>query len=247
MHMLHRPESLAPQPDGLRETGLSENLLKELVCKHLHDTGVQSVGDLARRLHLSGGVTTEILERLRAEAIALDQQVRVHVWIVASRDFFNASGATALKDLSIRTGGTYALFSGSESLPDPEVYLTPLRHSYTLAYDSSIRSTGTHTLHARVDYAGGTLTSDSLTLPFTPVDGFIYTLDASFSGVTGDTDWLALGFAKGQAANFVSPLSSTAAISGSPVKESMTAAGSVDAATRSMSRTVGRSRRRLPA
>ena len=39
----------------------------------------------------------------------------------------------------------------------------------------------------------------SLTLPFTPVDGRIYTLDASFSGVTGDTDWLALGFAKGQA------------------------------------------------
>lgn len=64
-----RPESLAPQPDGLRETGLSENLLKELVCKHLHDTGVQSVGDLARRLHLSGAVTTEILERLRAEAL----------------------------------------------------------------------------------------------------------------------------------------------------------------------------------
>ena len=98
---------------------------------------------------------------------ALDQQVRVHAWIVASSDIFNTSGATALKDLSIRTGGAYALFSGSESLPDPEVYLTPLRHSYTLAYDSSIRSTGTHTLHAQVDHAGGTLTSDSLTLPFT--------------------------------------------------------------------------------
>ena len=40
----------------------------------------------------------------------------------------------------------------------------------------------------------------SMTLPFTPVDGFIYTLDASFSGVTGDTDWLAMGFAKGQSA-----------------------------------------------
>jgi uncharacterized sulfatase len=40
----------------------------------------------------------------------------------------------------------------------------------------------------------------SMTLPFTPVDGFIYNLDASFSGVTGDTDWLAMGFAKGQAA-----------------------------------------------
>jgi arylsulfatase A-like enzyme len=38
----------------------------------------------------------------------------------------------------------------------------------------------------------------SMTLPFTPVDGFIYTLDASFSGVSGDTDWFAMGFANGQ-------------------------------------------------
>ena len=38
----------------------------------------------------------------------------------------------------------------------------------------------------------------SMTLPFAPSNGFIYTLDASFSGVTGDTDWLAFGFANGQ-------------------------------------------------
>jgi uncharacterized sulfatase len=40
----------------------------------------------------------------------------------------------------------------------------------------------------------------SMTLPFIPANGFIYTLDASFSGVTGDTDWLAFGFANGQSA-----------------------------------------------
>lgn len=67
--LARRAEALAPPPGSLRETGLSENLLKELVCKHLHDTGVQPVGDLARRLRLSAGVTTEILERLRAEAL----------------------------------------------------------------------------------------------------------------------------------------------------------------------------------
>ena len=98
---------------------------------------------------------------------AVDQQVRVHVWLVASSDYFNTSGATALKDLSILTGGTYALFSGSETLPDPEVYLTPLRHSYALYYASAIRSTGTHSLYAQVNYAGGTLTSNLLSFPFT--------------------------------------------------------------------------------
>lgn len=40
----------------------------------------------------------------------------------------------------------------------------------------------------------------SMTLPFTPANDFVYTLDASFSGVNGDTDWLALGFASGQSA-----------------------------------------------
>jgi uncharacterized sulfatase len=44
----------------------------------------------------------------------------------------------------------------------------------------------------------------SMTLPFIPANGFIYTLDASFSGVTGDTDWLGFGFANGQ-----SPTSTT--------------------------------------
>jgi hypothetical protein len=48
--------------------------------------------------------------------------------------------------------------------------------------------------------SSGTSGRGSMTLPFTPVDGFIYTLDASFTGVTGDTDWLALGFARGQSA-----------------------------------------------
>ena len=52
-----------------------------------------------------------------------------------------------------------------------------------------------------VDRPEGTSTvgnRGSMTLPFTPLNGFIYTLDASLSGVTGDTDWFGLGFAKGQ-------------------------------------------------
>lgn len=44
----------------------------------------------------------------------------------------------------------------------------------------------------------------SMTLPFIPANGFVYTLDASFSAVTGDTDWLALGFANGQSATSTS-------------------------------------------
>lgn len=38
----------------------------------------------------------------------------------------------------------------------------------------------------------------SATLPFQPVHGVVYTLDASLRGVTGDTSWIGLGFAKGR-------------------------------------------------
>ena len=41
----------------------------------------------------------------------------------------------------------------------------------------------------------------SATLAFTPVDGLIYTLDASLSGISGDGNWIALGFVNGQSMN----------------------------------------------
>ena len=73
---------------------------------------------------------------------AVGQQVRVNVWIVASTDFFSSSGATALKDLAIQTGGQYVLFSGVEPLPGLETYFAPLRSTYQLTYTSGILTSG---------------------------------------------------------------------------------------------------------
>jgi hypothetical protein len=95
---------------------------------------------------------------------AVDQQVRVNVWIVASADFFATSGATALKDLAIQTGGQYLLFSGEEPLPGLETYLAPLRHTNRLTYTSAVLTSGGHTLTAQVNLNGETVTS--ATLPF---------------------------------------------------------------------------------
>lgn len=105
------------------------------------------------------------LQNLTQRALSLE--ARVHVWIVASSDFFATSGATALKDLSILTGGTYALFSGTETLPNPEVYLTPLRQTYKLAYPSAIRATGTHTLSVEIIDNGAAIPSDPVSFSFT--------------------------------------------------------------------------------
>jgi len=93
---------------------------------------------------------------------AVDLNIRVHVWIVDSPAYFSTSGATALKDLAIRTGGQYTLFSDTDPLPDPETYLSPLRYSYALTYASAIRTPGMHTLAAQVAVNGETVTTEAL-------------------------------------------------------------------------------------
>jgi hypothetical protein len=100
------------------------------------------------------------LQSLTERATA--QQVRVNVWIVASADFFSSSGATALKDLAIQTGGEYVMFTGVEPLPGLELYLHPLRSTYRLTYDSNVLTSGGHSLTVRVNLDGQTVTSDPL-------------------------------------------------------------------------------------
>ncbi len=101
-----------------------------------------------------------VLQNLTQRAVA--GYIRVDVWIVASQDFFSTSGATALKDLAIQTGGQSFLFSGDEPLPSPETYLAPLRHTYQLEYSSGILTSGGHTLAAQVSLNGEPVTSAAL-------------------------------------------------------------------------------------
>jgi hypothetical protein len=100
------------------------------------------------------------LQNLTERAAA--QHVRVDVWIVASVDFFSTSGATALKDLAIQTGGQVAMFSGVEPLPGLEMYLAPLRDTYRLTYVSGLLTSGGHTLVVQADLDGKTISSEPL-------------------------------------------------------------------------------------
>jgi hypothetical protein len=100
------------------------------------------------------------LQKLTERAAA--QHVRIDAWIVASRDFFSTSGATALKDLTIQTGGQYVLFSGEEPLPGLEMYLASIRSTYLLTYRSGILTSGGHTLTVKAALDGETITSDAL-------------------------------------------------------------------------------------
>jgi predicted ATPase with chaperone activity len=58
---------LAPQPCSVAATGLPENLLGDLLCKHLHDAGVLDMPQLVARLALTGSVLEELLAFLRKD------------------------------------------------------------------------------------------------------------------------------------------------------------------------------------
>lgn len=81
---------------------------------------------------------------------AKDNQVQVYTVLVSSPAYFESAGATKLQSLSSETGGKYLTFSGEEPLADLGQLLLPLRTTYLVKYQSSILTSGTHTLEVSV-------------------------------------------------------------------------------------------------
>lgn len=85
--------------------------------------------------------------------------VRVFVWMGDSSDYFSHPGAQALSALAQQTGGRYLTFSGTETLPDPEEWVSSLRHVYRITYESAVRETGVHNFSVLLNARGLSLTS----------------------------------------------------------------------------------------
>ena len=85
--------------------------------------------------------------------------VRIYVWIVDSKANLTQPGTLVLQDLAINTGGRYANFTGTETLPDPETWFSSLRHIYRLSYTSPIRTAGQQSLAVQVSTSGVNLTT----------------------------------------------------------------------------------------
>jgi hypothetical protein len=142
--LVSSPQTLSVALDAVSEPS-SQPGRKPVV---LYITNLPAAGDIP------------ILQNLTQRAVA--SFIRVDVWIVTSQAFFSTSGATALKDLAIQTGGQSFPFSGAEQLPSPDTYLAPLRHTYQLEYSSGILTSGGHTLAAQVSLNGEPVTSTDL-------------------------------------------------------------------------------------
>jgi hypothetical protein len=60
-------QEIAPRPRTVKETGLSEQFLADLLAKYLNDGGVLTIGQLAERSALAGTVIEGVLDFLRRE------------------------------------------------------------------------------------------------------------------------------------------------------------------------------------
>ena len=94
-------QRLAPQPRTVLETGLPENLLGDLVCKHLHDAGVLDMSRLVERLALTGAVLEEILMFLRKDGRV---EVLGQAGNQALRYGLTERGRSAARDALARSG-----------------------------------------------------------------------------------------------------------------------------------------------
>jgi hypothetical protein len=90
-------------------------------------------------------------------SLAKDNQVQVYSVLVSSPAYFESAGASKLQSLSAETGGKFITFSGEEPLADFGQLLLPLRTTYLLEYQSSIVTSGNHTLAVSISSTLGSI------------------------------------------------------------------------------------------
>ena len=83
-------------------------------------------------------------------ASANQQNIRIHVWMISSRDAFDLPETELLRNLAIQTHATFFAFSYDEPVPDLDTLLEPLRYVYQLGYNSQIATSGAQQLAAQV-------------------------------------------------------------------------------------------------
>jgi len=86
---------------------------------------------------------------------AIETKVRVFVWFVDAVDQNSSPSANAFKLLAIQSSGSFFAFSGTETFPDLNMSLAPLRHIYTVTYRSAINTAGDHALGMYIDTLQG--------------------------------------------------------------------------------------------
>jgi hypothetical protein len=90
---------------------------------------------------------------------AVQNRVRVYIWFVDADSYFVTTSAAQFGNLALQTGGALFTYSGSQPLPDPEVYFGPLRRLYSMKYVSAVNVGGPHTISLQIQTPGGRIAS----------------------------------------------------------------------------------------
>jgi hypothetical protein len=98
---------------------------------------------------------------------ANQQKIHIFVWLVTSTNVIQnlmsvSPSVKSLVDLAGQTRGQFFAFSGEENIPNPEIYLEPLRNIYSLAYDSQIMQGGQHQLAVEIQHGGEQIDTPAL-------------------------------------------------------------------------------------
>lgn len=107
---------------------------------------------------------------------ARQQGVIIYVWMVTSTGTFSSAGVQRLNDLASKTGGWVFTYTGDETLPNPEDYLTSHREIYHLTYRSGITGNGSHQVSSRITLAENIIETPPVNFEITllpPVPAFV--------------------------------------------------------------------------
>lgn len=94
----------------------------------------------------------EILEGLFSQA--MERRIRIVTWVVASAEATSAAPVQRLQALSLASGGQFFVYTGEETIPNPESYLEAWRSIYRLEYLSQVASSGAHLITAQIQTTG---------------------------------------------------------------------------------------------
>lgn len=90
---------------------------------------------------------------------ALESHTRISIWLVDGEQYFSHPSALLFQSLAVQTGGGYTAYSGSETIPDPELYFSPLRRIYRLTYNSILTVSGEHEMSVDISLNGASISS----------------------------------------------------------------------------------------
>ena len=94
---------------------------------------------------------------------AIQNNVRVFVWLTDTGLFTGTASAQAFSALAVQTGGAFFDATQGQPYPDPESYFAPLRRLYALEYQSAATTGGTHTVSVEVKGQSGSVRSGDQT------------------------------------------------------------------------------------